>query len=450
MVKDFHIGGRNDASFYAGILISAFALAESLTGMWWGGLSDRVGRKPVLLLGCAGTMLSLLVVGFSTSFTVALVGRIIGGILNGNIGVIQTMVGELVKKPEHEPKAYSVMPFVWSIGTIIGPAIGGTFANPTKAFPGTFSEDGIFGNFPWLLPNLICAALMLVSIVCGYLWLEETHPDLKVNANPYEYHDIAEQTPMITAAGATADPGVDLRQESYGTFNEVDMHQEKEWHFNADGTSRPPSYCKKPCHKVFTWKVSMLVIALGLFTYHSMCYDHLLPIFLQDDRIDDISILATEGPLHVPGGLGLSGNDPSKLVILIIINTRHSQNRRINHVCEWCYCSFHPGCGVSLARRSTRRLEALRPRYDPSSHRVLHRTLSRFPSREPPLFRNLCLSHDSECLVDPGVPRHPHPSQASKSFGVMFGKDEWSRCIGWCSLSYNCPTSGRRSVWHWN
>jgi hypothetical protein len=40
--------------------------------------------------------------------------------LNGNIGVIQTMVGELVQNPEHEPKAYAVMPFVWSIGTIIG------------------------------------------------------------------------------------------------------------------------------------------------------------------------------------------------------------------------------------------------------------------------------------------------------------------------------------------
>lgn len=104
MVKDFHIGDRSNASFFAGILISAFSLAESLTGMFWGGLSDRVGRKPVLLFGCAGTMLSLLIVGFSTNFWVALAGRCIGGVLNGNIGVIQTMVGELVKNPAHERK----------------------------------------------------------------------------------------------------------------------------------------------------------------------------------------------------------------------------------------------------------------------------------------------------------------------------------------------------------
>lgn len=53
------------------------------------------------------------------------------------------------------------MPFVWSIGTIIGPAIGGTFANPSVAFPWLFSPSGIFSMFPYLLPNLICAALLL-------------------------------------------------------------------------------------------------------------------------------------------------------------------------------------------------------------------------------------------------------------------------------------------------
>jgi MFS family permease len=102
MVRDFDVGGKSDAALYAGILVSAFSLAEALTGMFWGGVSDSVGRKPVLLLGCAGTMLSLLVVGLATNYWVALAGRIVGGALNGNIGVIQTMVGELVKRSEHE------------------------------------------------------------------------------------------------------------------------------------------------------------------------------------------------------------------------------------------------------------------------------------------------------------------------------------------------------------
>jgi hypothetical protein len=74
---------------------------------------------------------------------------------------------------------------------------------------------------------------MLGSITAGYLWLEETHPDLKAGANQLESHDIAEHTPMITAAGTNADPGIDLRQELYGTFNEVDVHEDKHWLVSA-------------------------------------------------------------------------------------------------------------------------------------------------------------------------------------------------------------------------
>jgi len=198
------------------------------------------------------------------------------------------------------------MPFVWAIGTIIGPAIGGTFANPCLNFPAVFSRHGVFAHFPYLLPNLICAAFLLLSILAGYFLLQETHPDLAPQANPFVYGKDTGHTPLITAAGANANPEIDLRKESYGTFNEVNTQGDEHWYTSMDGRSPLTSLDEKSRPKPFTWQVLMLVIALGIFTYHSMTYDHLLPIFLQDDRMLDTSSAVTAHPFQIPGGLGLT------------------------------------------------------------------------------------------------------------------------------------------------
>lgn len=227
------------------------------------------------------------------------------------------MVGELVTKPEHERKptksadtviqlkfparAYAVMPFVWSIGTIIGPAIGGTFARPSISMPSVFSPTGIFATFPYLLPNLICAVFLLVSILFGYFFLIETHPDMQAWSTQEDLNHTTAETPLMATAGATADSAVDLRADTYGTFNTVDIHEEKQWLLNADYSSRPVSITSVNQSKIFTRKIVMLIVALGIFTYHSMSYDHLLPIFLQDERS-----AASAGPFDIPGGLGLT------------------------------------------------------------------------------------------------------------------------------------------------
>ncbi|KAF1974724.1 MFS general substrate transporter [Bimuria novae-zelandiae CBS 107.79] len=298
-----HYGAsESQAPFFAGILISAFSLAEACTGMYWGGLSDRIGRKTVLLMGCCGTISSLLIVGFSSSFWIALAGRILGGILNGNIGVIQTMVGELVTNPEHEPKAYAIMPFVWSIGTIIGPSIGGYFAEPAYNFPSVFSRTGLFARFPYLLPNLLCTGLLVIAIIAGYFLLEETHPDMQPWSTQEELDATSAQTPLLPAQGAMSNAPANLTAESYGTFDDVDTHHDETWRVKSNGDWIEED---SPSHeKVITKTVLTFVIALGIFTYHSMTYDHLLPIFLQDKRADDVSAMSL-GPNALGGGLGI-------------------------------------------------------------------------------------------------------------------------------------------------
>ena len=198
------------------------------------------------------------------------------------------------------------MPFVWSIGTIIGPAIGGTFARPADSMPSVFYPTGLFAQFPYLLPNLICAILLLISILFGYFFLVETHPDMQPWSTQEELDNTTAETPLMATAGATANSGVDLRADTYGTFNTVNINEDKEWDLNADGTSREASiHSSDPTEpKVFTRKVVMIVVALGFYTYHSMTYDHLLPIFLQDEAPP--SSHHPHSPFDIPGGLGLS------------------------------------------------------------------------------------------------------------------------------------------------
>lgn len=84
MVRDFDIAkDESQISLYAGMITSAFTFAEFSTGVMWGKLSDRVGRKPILLTGLGGTGLSVLMFGFAPNLWVALAARALGGALNG-------------------------------------------------------------------------------------------------------------------------------------------------------------------------------------------------------------------------------------------------------------------------------------------------------------------------------------------------------------------------------
>lgn len=93
-------------AIYCGMITSIFAFAEFSTGIIWGKLSDKYGRKPVLMMGLFGTGLSMVMFGFSTSLPMALAARALGGALNGNVGVLQTTVAEVVKTKEQQRKIW--------------------------------------------------------------------------------------------------------------------------------------------------------------------------------------------------------------------------------------------------------------------------------------------------------------------------------------------------------
>ncbi|KAL9119994.1 MAG: hypothetical protein Q9187_003450 [Circinaria calcarea] len=84
----------------AGILQGSFTAAQFLTAILWGRAADADwgGRKKVLLIGLFGTAVSCVGFGFSTSFAQAVIFRTLGGVLNGNVGVMRTMISEIIKE----------------------------------------------------------------------------------------------------------------------------------------------------------------------------------------------------------------------------------------------------------------------------------------------------------------------------------------------------------------
>ena len=109
-------------SAQAGMLQGSFTAAQFVTAILWGRMADAesVGRKRVLLIGLAGTGVSCVGFGFSRTFWQAMVCRTLGGALNGNVGVMRTMISEIIKEKRFQSRAFLLLPMCFNIGRFGG------------------------------------------------------------------------------------------------------------------------------------------------------------------------------------------------------------------------------------------------------------------------------------------------------------------------------------------
>jgi MFS family permease len=141
----------------------------------------------MVILSLTSNLFTFILFGLATSLPMALTIRALMGAGNGNIGVIRTAVAELVPWKELQPRAFSIMPMVWNIGSILGPAIGGALSNPLKVKPrggeegaGMPQEGSLLRRFPFAVPNFLAAGLSVLSLVNCVLFLNVSAQGLRL------------------------------------------------------------------------------------------------------------------------------------------------------------------------------------------------------------------------------------------------------------------------------
>ena len=139
-----------------GALVATDSLLTFLLAPAWGRFSDRVGRRPVLLIGLAGSVAAYLVFGLAGSFLALLVSRVISGATGATIHVAQAYLAD-VTPPERRSHAMGLIGAAFGLGFTVGPAIG-----------------GIASHYGDALPGLVAAGIAAVNFVLASLTLPET------------------------------------------------------------------------------------------------------------------------------------------------------------------------------------------------------------------------------------------------------------------------------------
>ncbi|KAF2017405.1 MFS transporter-like protein [Aaosphaeria arxii CBS 175.79] len=168
MAKTFPEVKDGQAGIAVGLIASSFALAQFATNFFWGWLSDRVGRKPVIIIGTFLTLACFLAFGFCRTLWQAIVVQMFMGLVNGNAGVVSTCLGEITDRT-NQSKAFTYLPVVYGIGAITGPIVGGMlvfYKNPFNK-----AQDN---PYPYLLPNLFSAVVLAIDLIVCMLFLDES------------------------------------------------------------------------------------------------------------------------------------------------------------------------------------------------------------------------------------------------------------------------------------
>ena len=143
------------------LVFSAYAIGAFFGEPFWGRLSDRVGRKPILVSTVSGNCLCYLALAFAPNVPVAFVVRLLGGLASGNGSVIQGYIAD-VTPPDRRSGRMALLGAAYNVGFIVGPALGGLLAHPEA------------GHLGFHIPLMVCSGLSAICATGILLFVRES------------------------------------------------------------------------------------------------------------------------------------------------------------------------------------------------------------------------------------------------------------------------------------
>jgi DHA1 family tetracycline resistance protein-like MFS transporter len=151
-------GSQADQAFWYGAVTFAFGIANFFGSPILGALSDRYGRRPVLLLGFCGLALNFFATALSTALWMLIAVRLVGGAVQANAAVANAYVADITP-PAERARRFGLLGAMFGLGFILGPVMG-----------------GLLGHIDLQLPFFVAGALALVNLLYGYFVLPESLP----------------------------------------------------------------------------------------------------------------------------------------------------------------------------------------------------------------------------------------------------------------------------------
>lgn len=174
----FYASTFHASAISVGLLYSIYSLAQLIFSPLWGSLSDRIGRRPIMLLSTLGAMFAYLLFALSHSLTLLFLSRLIAGVMGGNISTAQAYAAD-VTIPEERAKGMGMIGAAFGIGFVLGPALSTLLIHPSflKLLPVTVQN-------PYALPGFFAAVMSFVSFLLVLFKLPETVTRSGKNAPP--------------------------------------------------------------------------------------------------------------------------------------------------------------------------------------------------------------------------------------------------------------------------